>query len=243
MRFVLLFAGAALFLNGAFMALVSNFNLGVVLTVLVGLFFLLWGAFYKKVKEKVPRGIRYAAAALIFVEALLVGFLAVYGQTDNVTYKEDAVIVLGAGVHGEVPSYPLALRLRAAKSYYDKNPDAVFIVSGGKGFQENISEAEAMEKYLIGLGVPEKKIIKEDKSHSTAENMAFSKDILDKMFGEEYSVAVVTNNFHIYRAAETAKRAGLKNAAHLHAGLRWYNLAPCYLRESLAVIKLWISRA
>lgn len=240
MRFVLLLAGAALFANGVLMAFVSNFNLGLVLTVFAGLFFLLWGAFYKRVKEKVPKGIRYAVTAAILIEVLLVGFLAVYGQIDSVTYNEDAVIVLGAGVHGDTPSYPLALRLRAAKKYYDKNPGTVLIVSGGQGFQESISEAEAMEKYLISLGVPEDKIIKEDKARSTAENMEFSKAILDKMFGEDYSVAVVTNNFHIYRAVGIAKEAGLENVTHYHAGLKWYNLAPCYLRESLAVMKFML---
>lgn len=239
MRFILLLIGAGLFVNGAAMAVFSNFNLGIVLTALAGVFFFLWGLFYGKVKEKVPKGIRYAVVAVILIEVLFVGFLGVYGQIDNAAYTEDAVIVLGAGVHGETPSHPLAMRLRAAKKYYDKNPDAYVIVSGGQGFQESISEAEAMEKYLISLGVPEDKIIKEDKSHSTADNMAFSKEILDEMFNEGYSVTVVTNNFHIYRAVGIAKEAGLENVTHYHAGLKWYSLVPCYLRESLAVLKFW----
>lgn len=244
MRFILLAIGSAIFVLGAFMALVSNFNLGVILTIFAGIFFLVWGTFYNKIKEKTKSGagraVKYAVLAIIALEALLVGFLAVYGHIDNVTYDEEAVIVLGAGIHGETPSYPLALRLRAAKKYYDKNPDTVVIVSGGQGFQENISEAQAMEKYLIRLGVPEDKIIKEDQSHSTAQNMAFSKAILDELFEGDYSVTVVTNNFHIYRAVSIAKEAGFENVNHYHAGLRWYNILPCYLRESLAVIKHWV---
>jgi uncharacterized SAM-binding protein YcdF (DUF218 family) len=240
-RFLFLIAGGLLFLLGAIMTVVSNFNLGIVLTIALGLFFVLWGAFYKIIKEKTKSGVlKYVKLFVVIVivaEAGLTVFLAVYGEIDNVTYGEDAIIVLGAGVHGENVSKPLALRLRAAEKYYEKNKNAIIIVSGGKGFQESISEAEAMEKYLLSLGVPEEKIIKEDNSHSTAQNMEFSKQILDEMFDGKYSVAVVTNNFHIFRAVSIAKEKGLENVSHYHAGLNWYNIIPCYLRESLAVLK------
>lgn len=244
MKYVLIILGAAIFANGAFMAVVSNFNLGIVLTLSAGAFFLAWGIFYGKIKKATAKGIlravKYACVCAVVLAAALTAFLALYGNCDNVTYEEDALIVLGAGLHGESPSLPLARRLDAAKKYYDKNPEAVLIVSGGQGFQEDIPEAEAMKKYLVNLGVPEEKIIEEKRSHSTAQNMEFSKEILEEMFGEDYTAALVTNHFHVYRAVSVAKEAGLENVTHCHAGMKWYNMIPCYLRECAAVVKHWI---
>lgn len=244
MQAVLIISGCALFINGAFMSVVSNFNLGVILTLFAGAFFLAWGVFYKKIKEITKKGalkwVKYAIFALVTIEIILIGFIAAYGQIDNVNYTEDAVIVLGAGIHGDRVSVPLAYRLNAAIEYHEKNPDALIVVTGGKGFQETITEAEAMEKYLVRRGVDPDKIIKEEAATSTNENMSFTKQILDKQLKDDYSVVVITNNFHIYRAVAIAKTEGFKNVYHKHAGLKWYNMAPCYLRESLAVLKMWV---
>lgn len=244
MKYILLIAGAAVFINGAFMSLVSNFNLGVILTVLAGAFFLLWGIFYNKINDFTKKGwakwAKTGVIALVCLELVLVGFLAFYSQVDNVSYNEDAVIVLGAGIRGDRVTVPLAYRLNAAIEYHKKNPDAVIVVTGGQGFQETITEAEAMEKYLVRKGVDPDKIIKEEKATSTNENMRFTKEILDEHFDGEYSVVVVTNNFHIYRGVQIAKIEGFENVYRKHAGLKWYNIVPCYLRESLAVLKMWV---
>ena len=186
------------------------------------------------------RVIEKIVIAALCVEAVLVGFIAYQGVHDTVSYNEDAVIVLGAGVHGDRVSLPLKQRLDKALEYHEKNPEAVIVVTGGRGFQETVTEAEAMEKYLLEKGVEPESVLKEENATSTNENMKFSKVILDDRFGDEYSVAVITNNFHIYRSVRIAKNEGFKNVTHLHAGLQWYNLMPCYLRESLAVIKLLI---
>lgn len=245
MRYVLILLGAALSANGVLMSVVSNFNVGVILTLLAGLFFLGWGIFYEKIKAATKKGfLRAVKYAVIFVLAAVcaeTAFLACYAAFDNTDGTEDALIVLGAGVHGENPSMPLVLRLKAAKRYYDKNPGAVIVVSGAQGFQEDISEAEAMEKYLIGLGVPKESIVKEDKAHNTYENMKYSKEILDEKLGDGYSTAVITNSFHIFRAVGIAKNVGLKDVRHYHAETAWYNWAPCYLRECLAVVKFFIT--
>ena len=68
--------------------------------------------------------------------------------------------------------------------------------------------------------------------------MTFSKKILDEILENEYSVVVITNNFHILRATSVAKNAGFFDVTHIHAELQWYNLLPCFLRESLAVLKM-----
>ena len=113
-------------------------------------------------------------------------------------------------------------------------------MTGGEGAQETITEAEAMERYLVEHGVSRDVIVKEENATSTSENMRFSKEILDSYFGTEYDIAVITNGFHIFRSVSIAKTEGFKQVSHLHAGLSWYNIIPCYLRESIAILKLWL---
>ena len=202
------------------------------------------GIFYSKIKvlsqKRFFKVIRILLIILVLAEILLVSFIAVYGVSDNVEYNEDAVIVLGAGIREERVTLPLKLRLDKAIEYHRKNPDAVIIVTGGQGFQETVTEAYAMEKYLLQNGVDKNKIIKEEKATSTSENMKFSKEILDVEFENGYSVVVVTNNFHVFRGTSVAKKTGFCEVAHMHAGLQWYNLMPCYIRESLAVMKMLV---
>lgn len=236
--------GAAVLLNGIFLCAYSNMNVGVILTVLLGLFFLAWGIFYKRISCMTRKGvlkfIKNFVLVLFSVELLLIGFIALYGQIDDVSYREDAVIVLGAGIRGEQVTLPLKMRLDKAIEYNKRNPDAFIVVTGGQGFQESITEAAAMERYLMEHGVEKDRIIKEEQAASTNENMRFSKEILDSYFDTEYTIAVITNGFHIYRGVSIAKMEGFDMVSHLHAGLEWYNIIPCYLRESIAILKMWV---
>lgn len=235
--------GAVILLNGIFLCVYSNMNLGVILTALLGLFFLAWGIFYKRIscitRKGVFKFIKNSVLVFFSIELLFIAFIALYGQIDNVSYKEDAVIVLGAGIRGEQVTLPLKMRLDKAIEYNNKNPDAFIVVTGGQGFQETITEAAAMERYLMEHGVKKERIIKEEKATSTNENMRFSKEILDSYFDTEYKIAVITNDFHIFRGVSIAKMEGFDTVTHLHAGLQWYNMIPCYLRESIAILKMW----
>ena len=241
---IFLTIGSVLSAYGLLLFITANFNLGVILTILLGMFFLIYGIFYKKVNNRTKAGFgKYVKSFVIVIlcaEIILTGFIAMYGQNDNVTYKEDAVIVLGAGIRGDNVTLPLKLRLDKAVDYHRKNPDALIVVTGGMGFQETVTEAYAMEKYLLNNGIDKNAIIKEERASSTNENMSFSKAILDNIFCNDYKIAVITNNFHIYRSVAIAKAEGFENVSHIHAGLQWYDILPCYLRENLAVLKMWV---
>ncbi|MBE7036376.1 MAG: YdcF family protein [Ruminococcaceae bacterium] len=234
--------GAVFTVYGFILCIMSNLNLGVVLVALFGMITLCIGVFYSKIKRlttiKFFKICKILFIVFLCAEVLLVSFIAIYGFVDNVNYHEDAVIVLGAGIRGDRVTLPLKMRLDKAIEYHHKNPDAFIVVTGGQGLQETVTEAYAMEKYLIQNGVEKNKIIKEEKATSTFENMTFSKEILDASFDGDYSVVVITNHFHIFRGAMMAKNTGFQNVTHMHAGLQWYNLMPCFLRESLAVIKM-----
>ncbi len=246
MKYILSILGVALFFNGAILCIVSNINTGIILTVLLGFVFWLWGVFYERINKVTKRGIlravKIAVAVLLCCEAMLIGYVAVYGENDTANYCEDALIVLGAGLRGERVTLPLKMRLDRAVQYHAKNPDALIIVSGAQGVGETVTEAEAMKDYLVKAGVPSEIIIEEDRATSTSENMKFSKEILDGIYGKDVSVCFVTNNFHVYRSARLAKMSGLENVTHLHTSLQWYNYVPSYIRETLAIFKMWIFR-
>ena len=166
--------------------------------------------------------------------------LFVFGKKSNVSYNEDAVIVLGAGIQGEEVSESLRNRLDAAARYYQKNPDVIIIVSGGQGPQETITEALAMERYLLEQGVPAKQIVKEQMATSTRENFLYSKEILDKQFDGVYSVVFVSSDYHIYRAKLIANSVGFDEITYLGSDTPWYQILPSGIRECLAVMKQWL---
>lgn len=239
-RVLLFILGAALSINGLILFFTTNFNLGNILTLILGIFLFLYSVYFEWINANFPIWLKTLIAVGLSFVVLLASFLLIYGFNDNVNHKEDAIIVLGAAVHGKTPSVSLADRLDTAVEYHKQNPDAVIVVSGGKGPQEEISEAEAMKNYLIKKGVNKTKIIKEEKSTSTLENFKFSKEILDKTFSKNYSTAYITNEYHIYRASGISKIAGFNNATHTHSNTRWYALATGTLRECIAVLKYWI---
>lgn len=235
-----LITGAAVTLNGIVLSFTTNFNLGNLLTLLLGGALLFCGIFLNTVVKSLPKWIKTVfVAALVFV-VVFASFLLGFGTTDTVTHSEDAIIVLGAAVQGETPSRVLKDRLNTAIEYYSENPNALIIVSGGKGPQETVTEASAMKTYLIKNGVSKDVIIEEDKATSTYENFVFSKQILDQRFDKTYSVAFITDEYHIYRAGGIAQNAGLKTSAHAHSSTRWYSVLPGTLRECVAVIKFWV---
>ena len=147
----------------------------------------------------------------------------------------DYVIIHGAGlIEGEKVSKLLQERLDKAVFVYRKDPSPTKLIpSGGKGSDENISEAEAMKRYLLEQGIPESDIIVEDKSATTLENLKFSKEIIDSREGRKYT-ALVTSNYHVYRALRYCRKVGLKcKGIGSHVALYYW---PCALiREFIAV--------
>ena len=222
LRYVYIIAGALITLNGIAVAFTSNMNAGTVVTLMVGSVLMLIGLLFGKV-------------------SLFPRFLLIYGVTDTASGNEDALIVLGAGVHGKKLSVALRGRLDTALEYSKENPRAVIVVSGGQGPQEDISEASAMKKYLLEKGIPEDKVICEDTSTSTTENFRNSKALLDELFPDGFKAAFVTNEYHIFRAERVARAAGFEKIAHVHYSTRAISVIPSLLRECLAVAKYTLS--
>lgn len=155
----------------------------------------------------------------------------------------DAVIVLGAGVNGTEPSLSLRTRLDAALDYLTEHPDIPAVLTGGRGYGEEITEAQCMYDYLTGHGIDAGRLILEEAASNTAENFAFSRELLTEAGVDPASgtVAVVTNDFHIARAELLAARYGYGHTVGVGAALPWAHLEiNYYLREAFAMVKSFL---
>ena len=108
------------------------------------------------------------------------------------------------------------------------------IGSGGQGANEPHSEAQGMYDYLVGKGIDKERIIMEDKSTDTSENIAFSSVFLDV---ENDHVGIVTNNFHVFRGVHLAKHQGIQNVCGIAAPSNVYFQLNNMVREFFGIIK------
>ena len=143
------------------------------------------------------------------------------------------IIVLGAHVQGTRLTLALLERTRRALQYLEENPETKAVLSGGKGEGEQISEAQAMCNYLVEHGIDRERLILEDRSTSTTENLKFSLEII----GLDHSVGVVTNNFHVFRGTAIGKKCGCKEIYPIPSRYRSWRLLIYIPREILAILK------
>lgn len=124
--------------------------------------------------------------------------------------QADYLIVLGAGVNGDVPSLSLRERLDAALDYLKRYPDAVAVLSGGQGSGENLTEAQCMFDWLTARGIASERLLKEEQATSTQENLRFSLDLIEQYSGARpRTVAVVSSEYHLCRAGLYARQLGV----------------------------------
>lgn len=229
-KYAFLVMGVVIFLNAVVAAFTSNFNLGLVVAFLLGISLIVLGLF-----KGLKLAVRLCLALPLVFLIVFAASLFICGNSESFTYEEDAIIVLGSGIRGEKLSDGLRRRLDRAVEYHRENPKAVIVVTGGQGPQEDITEALAMERYLLSRGIDPSKIIKEESATGTNENFRFSKRILDDHFGESYTVGFITTEYHIYRAGKIALAEGFENVTHGHCHSIPYTAFPGALREVFAI--------
>ena len=240
-RLLLLLVGALGIANTLLTSAMSHLNFGVLLPALLGTPLLIVGLFLPGLKRFSENGfggickwVFFAGYTVLFL-AFAITFLVIgRAAHEDVPENADVLIVLGAGLRGETPSWVLRNRLNTAKLYLDENPHTVAIVSGGQGKGEQIAEATAMARYLRNAGIPEHRIILEDASTSTQENFAFSQTIIQERWGAAATVVFVTTDFHVYRAGRVAQKQGI-HATGIAAPDVWYIAINNLLRESTAI--------
>ncbi len=174
-------------------------------------------------------------ASFIFLESLII--IDSFRTTDE---KVDYVIVLGARLYGDIPSPALLERLITAKAYLEDNEDINVVVSGGQGTGEKIAEAFAMKTYLADNAIEEDRIIIEDRSTNTFENLKMSLDRIRKIDDrDDLKILISTNRYHLFRAKMLARRLGVK-AYGLPAKIPPTIILNSYIREYFAVIKSFL---
>lgn len=219
-------------------------NIGNLTGLVVSGILLFGGIFYKNFQQgifylqknflgKCVIGIVIAVISVVVITAIIETVFIVKASIKKP--KENAtLIVLGCKVYGEHASRSLRERLDAALIYLEENPDSQCIVSGGMGEGEKISEAECMYRYLIKKGIHSSRIIKEDKSTSTRENLRFSKKIIEER-GLSKNIAIATSDYHQYRASKIAKTLGFSVGA-VPGHTAWWLFPTFYVRELYGIL-------
>lgn len=177
-----------------------------------------------------------AAIAFVYVVFLSVMMLSAIANKPD---KPNVVVVLGCQVRGESPSKMLRRRLDAAKELLDEYPDVKCVVSGGQGRDEIMTEAECMKDYLVQSGISEDRIIMEDKSTTTFENLKFTLEKLDEL-GIERDITIVTDGYHQYRASLIAKKQGAVKVTAYSASTEFRFIPTYWVREWFGLTKFFV---
>ena len=153
---------------------------------------------------------------------------------------KDFLIVLGCGLKPDGTPTPLLQgRLDRALDFYQRQLSETgkaltFIPSGGQGPDEVISESAAMKRYLTAHGVPEDRIIEEDRSTDTFENMKFSKEKIGER-KPDAKIAFATTNYHVFRSGLFARRVKMR-AVGMGAKTKWYFWPNAAVREFIGLL-------
>ncbi len=218
----------------------------------------IWPLIRPRIPVKVEVAVITAVAAF-FVVFVLVELAIGFNFFSLQKQSTDYVVVLGTQVRGDTLSKSLEYRLDKAYEYAQVHPNTIFVLSGGKGEGEEISEAQAMYDYLKKRGVPDYQMILEDQSTSTYENLVYSKTIIDerektrrewiknRMSKSGYltppdeevaiRVGIITSNYHVLRAKGIAKNLGIQNVSGIAAKSDPILFIHLCMRECFAILK------
>ena len=184
---------------------------------------------------RVLRRVMLVILAVIVVAIAVVEVPIVRESLAAPSEEADYIIVLGAAVRGETPSLAMRERVEAAVEFLRAHPDCKAVLSGGKGRGESVTEAEAMRRLIVAEGISADRLILEQKSTSTRENLKFSFEAILDDGGDPATAAVVSSEYHICRAKMIARGLGVEVGAvpatttHLDVRLNYF------LREAFAV--------
>ncbi len=196
--------------------------------------------------HRTPKWLK-ALLALILTGGLCFGALlgaVLYGSYDHISGEPEIMIILGCQVKPWGPSILLQDRLDEGLAYLTEHLDMTVVVSGGQGPDEHMSEARAMADYLIASGIAEERILLEDKSHNTIQNLTYTVALLEeKGYDTTQDVLVVSNGFHLTRVRMLWERVtgGDDNLSTLAAPSSHIpSRIKMYIREPLALVKSFV---
>lgn len=205
----------------------------------------LLGCSYRLKGERVGRNLRRTVWIVLLAAVLLAASvlgMVVSGAKGVMREEPTMVMVLGTQVRTAGPGPMLQSRLNTAYAYLAAHPELPVVVSGGQGDDEPMSEAQAMHDYLVNLGIDSDRIILEDRSHNTGENVRFSKEVLEGLGYdlEQEHVLIISNTFHLFRADMLAQRYGYSCSTMAAPDIGQSARVSSYIREIPAVLKSFL---
>lgn len=182
------------------------------------------------------------AAVYLYFECMLIGAIVadVIAARHEPDLDKDFLIILGCGFRKDgTPSPLLRGRLDRALRFAEKQEAAtgkapIFVTSGGQGPDEVCSESACMKRYLLEQGVPEDRILEEDRSTDTFENMKYSKAQIWKV-NPQGKIAFATTNYHVFRSGLYARRVKMR-AVGMGADTKWYFWPNASMREFVGLL-------
>ncbi len=196
-------------------------------------------ALYERIFKIGKAVIAILLAACFVLGAIISLFMikyAFFNEPPENTGDKGTVVILGCKINGENPSRTLQGRLETGYEYLLENESAVVIVSGGQGWDEPVSEAYVMKKYLVQKGISEDRIYMEDNSINTDENIKFSGRIIKENNLPE-KMYIITDTFHSCRAYMFAKQNGYE-ANNISADIYLPLFAEYWVRDILGIIHM-----
>lgn len=187
--------------------------------------------------KSLPKAGKWAVCICVcigFIAFAVLEGLIISGGTEHTEKEADYVVVLGCRVKGKTPSLTLQYRIDAAVEYMNAHPDCKAVLTGGQGIGEDITEAQAMYESMVKQGIAGERLLLENQSTTTKENLEFAKQYIDP---EKDSIVLVSTNYHIYRAKRIAGAAGYTRVEGYGARNVWYLVPADYIREALAILK------
>mgnify|MGYP001357109750 CR=1 FL=1 len=236
-REFLFILGVLLITESVIISTLSNFNLGVILPAFFGVPLVFSALMLPRMKRGFLKFLKwliaacYIAAGCIF---LVCGALMIHAVGQGGDVDADALIVLGAAVHGDKVTWVLENRLDTAIGFLNEHENAICVVSGGQGAGETVTEASAMKAYMVARGIDESRIYLEERATNTKENFRYAKEIIDAAVGTDARIAFVTTDFHVYRAERVALAQGV-TAAGIAADDVWYLRLNNFMRECVGI--------
>jgi len=195
------------------------------------------------IKNEKLRYVLFILASVFILTFIVIEGLIIYHATKTSEEKADVLIILGERLYGRIPSPSLQFRLDEGYAYLKDHPDTIAVVSGGMGRGEEITEASAMRDYLLEKGIDSERILTEERSFNTYENIDFSISALEEYLEgdspSDLKFGIVSNDYHVFRGTLIAKEKGL-DAFGIPAKTPPTTLVKGYLREYLSVLKYLI---
>lgn len=239
-RWCALGGGTLLLLDSLYLLAMNVSHLGMILPAVLGVALLGWA--WKAPAGGIWRLAQWGLAVWLLSLLAFFGWLHSRAAVVDSAFQPRSIVVLGSSTPNATPSPTLTNRLELAKALAQTYRSALVVLSGGVDSTETVSEARVMADYLHAKGLSHERMVVEDKSTSTYENLVYSARLLEPMgITKSSPLLIVTSDFHTQRALWIAAKAGWKQVKSAGAPTPLYLRYNAWLREYFSWIKGWLT--